>query len=215
MSNPQQHLDSIKDIRNIMERNSRFISLSGWSGIAAGICALAGTYFAGREIQCWQSGDCRFVPIVENGRINTDSTMLWIAILTFAGAFITAFLFTYIRSRKKNIPVWGYTARRVIINVAIPMLAGAIVIFHLMNNGLYEMAAPVSLIFYGLALISAGKYTLAEIRYLGLLELLLGLICLWFPEQGLYFWAIGFGVLHILYGIIMWLKYERDGGSEA
>ena len=96
------------------------------------------------------------------------------------------------------------------VAVAIPMLAGAIYLWQLMEAGSFGLIAPGSLIFYGLALINASKYTLGEIKYLGYFQLLLGLVNCTMPGYGLYFWAMGFGVLHILYGIIMWYKYERN-----
>ena len=60
----------------------------------------------------------------------------------------------------------------------------------------------------GLALINGSKYTLSDIRYLGLCQVVLGCICIFVPAWGLTFWAIGFGGLHILYGIVMWNKYK-------
>jgi len=75
---------------------------------------------------------------------------------------------------------------------------------------MYGMVTPSCLIFYGLALINGSKYTVSEVRYLGYLELVLGIVNLWATRYGLYFWAAGFGVLHILYGIVMWNKYERN-----
>ena len=65
------------------------------------------------------------------------------------------------------------------------------------------------LIFYGLALINSSKYTFFEIRYLGIAEIVLGLIASVFVSSGLILWAAGFGLLHIIYGIIMYYKYER------
>ncbi|MEI2748492.1 MAG: hypothetical protein V9E88_07025 [Ferruginibacter sp.] len=106
--------------------------------------------------------------------------------------------------------MWGNTAKRLLINVSIPLIAGGIFLFKLIHFGTFGLVAPGCLIFYGLALINASKYTLGEIRYLGYCQLLLGIINLWYEGLGLYFWAAGFGVLHILYGIYMWWKYERN-----
>ena len=96
------------------------------------------------------------------------------------------------------------------INVSVPMIAGGIFLLALIENGVYDFIAPGCLIFYGLGVLNASKYTLHETRYLGYCEILLGLICLYFPSDGLYFWAAGFGILHIIYGVFMWLKYERN-----
>jgi hypothetical protein len=135
--------------------------------------------------------------------------LLLIAVLTFVGAFISAFVFTYLRSRKNNIPMWGTATWRLLWNTLVPLCAGGLVILRMMQLGQFELVAPGCLIFYGLTLVNASKYTLGEVRYLGYGQLLLGVFNLWFTRYGLGIWAIGFGVLHILYGVTMWWKYER------
>jgi len=64
------------------------------------------------------------------------------------------------------------------------------------------------LIFYGLALVDAGKFTYGEVFYLGILEIITGLVSAFFPSLGLFFWIFGFGVLHVIYGLVMYRKYE-------
>ena len=200
MSEQNQHLESIEDIKRLMHKSSRFISLSGLSGVAAGVCALIASWIDYRKIQ--QAGN--------GGHESLETQLVMIGAVTFIAALVLAFLFTYVRSRQTGVAIWGYTARRVMINVFVPMLAGGLVIWRMIGFGYYNLVAPVSLIFYGLALINASKFTLNEIRYLGYGQLLLGLLNLWLEGYGLYFWAMGFGVLHILYGLIMWNKYERN-----
>jgi hypothetical protein len=185
-----------------MERSSRFISLSGWSGIAAGVCALAGAFTATYFVRQYQAG------AMEANML--EHVLLLVAGGTFAAAFVIAFIFTYTRSRKENVAVWGTSAQRLIINTAIPLVAGAIVAFRMLQLKEYGLIAPCSLIFYGLALVNGSKYTLGEVRYLGYFQILLGIINLWMPGNGIFFWAIGFGALHIIYGIVMWWKYERQ-----
>ena len=208
-----QSLLELQHIKKMMERSSRFISLSGLSGIAAGICALIGAWFAKDVIQ--RSGgpaaDQHTRIFFEEVTIRDfmSSQLLVIAAVTFIAAFLSAFLFTYLRSKKNNIPLWGTTAKRLMINVAIPLVAGGFYLLCEIRAGHFGLVAPGCLIFYGLALVNASKYTLDEIRYLGYLEILLGIINCWFIGYGLFFWAAGFGILHIFYGLIMWQKYER------
>jgi hypothetical protein len=99
------------------------------------------------------------------------------------------------------------------ISVMIPLMAGGLFCLAFLMRGDDFYVGPACLAFYGLALVNGGKYTLGEIRYLGYAELLLGCICLFFPGYGLYFWAAGFGVMHILYGIIMWNKYDKHAAA--
>lgn len=193
----------------MMERSSRFISLSGLSGVSAGLCALGGAWAAHTQIQHWLHGERGMVgsglQLVEN--------LLLIALLTFVAALVSAFIFTYLRSRKNNIPLFGAATWRLLWNTAIPLAAGGLFMLRMMQLGQYQLVAPGCLIFYGLALVNASKYTLGEVRYLGYAQLILGIINLWWVEYGLEFWALGFGLLHIVYGVAMWYKYER-GGAE-
>jgi hypothetical protein len=198
--------DTLQDIKRIMERSSRFISLSGWSGISAGICALLGAAAAYIRIKTYQ-GSRYDTGIAATNELLTD--LMVIAAATFVAAFTTAFLFTWLRSRKDNVPVWGRTAQRLFINTVIPMAVGGIVLLRAMQWGYFELVAPGCLIFYGLALVNGSKYTVGEVRYLGYGQIILGMINLYWIGAGLYFWAAGFGLLHILYGAIMWWKYER------
>lgn len=229
MNSKNQHLNTLQDIKQMMERSSRFISLSGLSGIAAGSCALVGAWFAHDVLRnsnfyidaadgnTFNGKDARY--LFDNGILNPtlkynalQEQLFYIAGLTFVAAFTLSFLFTYLRSKKTNTPIWGTTAKRLLINVSIPMIVGGIFLLKLLPHGstTFTLIAPGCLIFYGLALVNASKYTLVEIKFLGYGQLLLGIINLWFVGKGLYFWAAGFGILHILYGIIMWYRYERN-----
>jgi hypothetical protein len=204
----QQIETTLHDIKSMMERSSRFISLSGWSGVSAGLCALAGAWYTATQIACWRRGDCEFDSLVGADGLHFQSTLIRIALITFIAALASAFVFTYIRSKKTGSALWGHTTRRLTINVCIPMIVGGVFIFRMMEMGFFALVAPACLLFYGLALVNASKYTLGEVRYLGYGQLVLGVLNLWFLGWGLYFWAAGFGLLHIVYGFMMWWKYE-------
>lgn len=222
METKNKHLDTLQDIKQMMERSSRFISLSGLSGIAAGTCALVGAWFAGDVLKnanniILDDGNGNiYDKLYEMGVLNPKykyeifrDKLLLIAAITLVFAFVLSFLFTYLRSKKTNTPIWGTTAKRLLINVSIPMVVGGIFLFKILSYNAFGLIAPGCLIFYGLGLVNASKYTLVEVKYLGYCQLLLGIINLWFVGNGLYFWAAGFGALHIIYGIVMWYKYER------
>ena len=219
MDNEKEPTQALEEIKQMMDRSSRFISLSGWSGIAAGICALIAAWLAGKKLNEYGLNETEYV--VKSGYTMDDNLwqlnrdLLILAVITFIVAFLFAFLFTWFRSKKTDIPIWGFTARKVIINLAVPMMVGALLIWRITNLGVYGLVAPACLIFYGLALINASKFTLSEVRYLGYLQLLLGVVNLWALDYGLYFWATGFGMLHIIYGIVMWNKYERNEKTDA
>lgn len=207
---PTDSLQDIRDIRQLMERSSRFISLSGLSGVAAGLFALAGAAIARYIVfkNYYTAYDDR------GGYSDTDFArlklqLLGLAAAVFAAAFITAYYFTWRKSSKEGTSLWNPTSRRLMWNMLIPLAAGALFILGMLQYNDWRFVAPACLIFYGLALVNASKYTLTDIRYLGYCEIVLGLINMQWVGKGLYFWAIGFGVLHIIYGISMWWKYER------
>jgi hypothetical protein len=208
-------LQAIQDIKRMMERSSRFISLSGWSGISAGICALGGAWAAHMRLK--ERLPQYDLTLHYPRRVDTSSDLVntlegdltWVAVITFIAALVTSFIFTYVRSRRNGVPIWDRTVQRLAWNTLMPMAAGGFLIFRAMQLGYFGLVAPGCLIFYGLALVNASKYTLGEVRYLGYGQIILGIINLWAIGYGLYFWAAGFGVLHIVYGALMWWKYER------
>lgn len=204
-----EHLDSLRDIKQMMERSSRFISLSGLSGIAAGACALAASAYTWRLMAPQRALGEDYVQVAFNTGSELKQELLLIGAITFLAALIVAFVFTYLRSQKTGVPVWGTTAKRLLWNTAIPLLVGGIVVIRLVQEGMAGLIAPACLLFYGLALINGSKYTLHEVRWLGYCQLVLGIINLWMIGYGLVLWTLGFGVLHIIYGAVMWWKYEK------
>lgn len=203
-----QHLDALQDIRKMMQRSSRFISLSGLSGIAAGIWALIGAYFAYDWIIEYYNND-QYGDTLSDNFQHLKWNLFLLAAAVAGLAVLSALYFTWRRAGKNKLPLWDHTSRQLVINTAIPMLAGGLFIIGMLQYNEWRFVAPACLVFYGLALVNGSKYTLSDIRYLGFLEILLGLVNMQFLGHGLYFWAIGFGVLHIIYGFVMWWKYER------
>jgi hypothetical protein len=206
MTNSAQSLETLHDIKRMMERSSRFISLSGWSGIAAGACALAGAGMAYRRITYYYQSEYKKVG---GAIIELKYDLILIAFLTFAAALMLASFFTFLKSKKEGVAIWGAAARRLMWNTFLPLAAGGFLIWHLIEISGYGLVAPSCLIFYGLALVNGSKYTMGEVRWLGYGEIILGIVNLWFPGKGIFFWTFGFGVLHIVYGFAMWWKYER------
>lgn len=205
MANQQEQLDALSDIRKMMDRSSRFISLSGLSGVFAGFTGLVGAYMAHQELVKYANGDYG-TDIVE-----LEANLIKLGAAVLMVAVIGGLLFTLRQSRKKKLPFWDKTSKNLLINLAIPLVAGGFYILSLLfaEVASYGMIAPTCLVFYGLALVNASKYTYSDIRYLGIIEIILGIIALFNIGYGLYFWAFGFGVLHIFYGLIMYFKYER------
>lgn len=202
----EKYIDDIREIREMMDKSSRFISLSGWSGVSAGIFALLGAYIGYRNIYVDPSYSAydRIVLSSENWW-----TLLLIAITTLLLSIIFGIYFTTRKARQNNQPIWGSTSKRLVVNLMIPLIAGGILCLMLLMKGYIGLVAPMTLLFYGLSLVNASKYTLSEMKSLGILEIVLGLVAIQFIGYGLIFWAVGFGLLHIIYGIIMHFRYEK------
>lgn len=210
---PSDSLQDVRDIRRMMERSSRFISLSGLSGVAAGLWALIGAWIARYVIfeKYYADYDRRKTfSVADFAALKTQ--LLGLAAGVVIAAFLSAFYFTWRKSNSQGVSLWNHTSRRLFWNMLIPLAAGGLFIVGMLQYNEWRFVAPACLIFYGLALVNASKYTLTDIRYLGYCEIVVGLVNLINKEwigYGLYFWALGFGVLHIVYGISMWWKYER------
>ncbi|MDP3144680.1 MAG: hypothetical protein Q8N66_04700 [Bacteroidota bacterium] len=210
MENQQQHLDALKDIRQLMKQSNRFLSLSGLSGIFAGIYALIGAY-AGHVVIMNFISDCRLNDYSEE-KYNVMIVMCAvICALVLGMSLITAFIFSGRKAKKTGQKLFDHTTWQLLINMFIPLAAGGVfciaMLFH--GDGFVVLVGPAMLIFYGLALVNGSKYTLHDIRYLGCMQIVLGILASFYLGYSLLFWAIGFGVLHIVYGTIMWFKYDR------
>ena len=197
----------LSSIRNLMERSAKFISLSGLSGIMAGVYALIGALLGYKTVYL-HNGGLRYREYLVN-----DSTVLWklslIAIGVLILSILTGIWLTIRQARKKGENFWNPVSRRLLMNMSVPLVTGGLFILILLLRGDYGIIASACLIFYGLALVAASHYTVTDVKWLGLCEIILGLLAALFPGYGIVFWVIGFGLLHILYGSIMHFKYNQ------
>ncbi len=213
IQNYNSHLEALNEIRLLMERSSRFISLSGLSGVAAGVSALLGAAAAFLYLGAAPFSGQRpyYLVAVQAERWGMDYITFFLldGVLVLMLALGSGIFFTTRKARRKGQPIWGPLTRRLLANLALPLLAGGVFCLALAYHSMGELIAPTTLAFYGLALVNASKYTLNDIWYLGIIEIALGLVALFLPGYGLEFWAVGFGLFHILYGALMYFKYER------
>lgn len=189
-------VENLKEIRSLMERSSRFISLSGLSGISSGIIGLAGGFFA---LYLYRSQE--FSPgLVQN--------IILLAVLVLVSAMTVAVLFTVRNAKKKGLKCWDRMSKVFLFNFLLPLASGGIFCGILLFYEIYLLIIPAMLIFYGLALFNASNFTFSVIRFLGIIEMLLGIIAAFTPDYSIYLWTTGFGFLHIIYGIFMFNKYK-------
>lgn len=212
MNQQQEQLDAIRDIRNLMERSSRFSSLSGLAGVIVGILAIGATTAAYLllGITPFEPGYATLLN-KESPIAGYPSFTLLVAdfALVLLLSLLTGIYLSVRKARKLQLPVWDATAKRMLLNLSIPLVTGGIYCLILLYQAQPALVLPATLLFYGLALLHASKYTINDIRYLGVLEVMLGLMASYFTDQGLLFWVVGFGILHIVYGIRIYFKYEQ------
>ena len=200
--NSEDYLKDISEIKNLMSKSSKFISLSGLSGILAGIYALIGAGFA-----YWLVGQSGREYLILDGKV-----FRWIVIdLLLVGVFSigTAIYLTTKKAKKNDEKIWNAFTKRLLTSFIVPLVAGAIYVIIILSQQRYGQTGALMLLFYGLALLNASKYTLGDIRYLGYTQIILGLISAVYPGYGFWFWVVGFGFMHIIYGASMYYKYDR------
>lgn len=202
----KDYLKDITEIKDIMSRSTRFISLSGPSGILAGVYALAGGFIAYNLLSGYAGGN-QLSGVLPLGILQL--ILIGLGLLVAILSVVTAYFLTRKKARKNKEKMWTPASRRLFESFLIPMLAGGIFVLLLIDRGYYGLIAPATLIFYGIALFNASKFTLSWVKYLGLSEIVLGLLSLWFFGHGLFFWMAGFGVLHIVYGTLMYFNLDR------
>lgn len=204
MSDTKDHLRELTEIRSMMERSSKFLSLSGWAGVFAGIYALSGAYIAYQVLQFrpQQLMSPEATPSGAGGIL-----LLGIAVLVLAVG--TAVLLSARKARKRGEKIWNGTSRRLLLNMLVPLLTGGILILVSLSKSLTGMLVPLTLIFYGLSLFNVGAVTYRELRSLGIVQIVLGLLSFYYVHYGLLFWAAGFGIMHIIYGIYIHYRHER------
>lgn len=202
----KNYQEDLQHIRKMMEKSSRFISLSGISGVFAGLFALAGAIYVYFFFK--KNGVDYFEGTVKYYEKDIITHLVIVAMVVMVLAISSGAYFTIKKSKAHHLQIWDATTKKLLYNFAIPLGIGGLFCAGLLYHGLHGLLSPATLIFYGLALFNAGNYTFSDIKYLGLCEMALGIVSLFFLGYGLFFWAIGFGVLHIVYGLIMHKKYK-------
>jgi hypothetical protein len=208
MKEEKDYIRDITEIRTMMERSSKFLSLSGWAGIMAGIYALVGAYIAFHFFEF--NPDDSTSSMGMSGDLSSGfSKVIFLAILILILAIGTAVYLSRKKARTRAEKIWNATAKQLLINMAVPLFAGGILILVCISKGMIGLVVPLTLIFYGLALFNASKFTYDEVKMLGIIQIGLGLAAAYFVAYGLLFWALGFGVVHICYGIYIHRRYEQ------
>lgn len=207
MTTQEEQLAAIAEMRSLMAQSSRFISLSGLSGVWAGSVALAGYAAAS-----WKLGRFASHDNANRASLLTPEQLEFLildASAVLALALAGSVYFTTRKASASGVPVWSGAVKQLLMHLFVPLALGGGFCLVLLWHGAVAFVAPATLIFYGLALQSASKYSLPELWYLGVTECVLGLLAAIWVGHGLALWGLGFGVMHILYGGVMYWRYDR------
>lgn len=203
-----EHLKNLADIRSLMERSSSFISLSGLSGISAGIVGLIAAFILNSRLKGFMDYTNPGL-MTEAARSGLISFGIIFSAIVVIITFAVAIFFTARKAKKRGLPVWDGSAKRLVVSLFIPLVTGGLFCLILLYQRFDWLVLPSMLVFYGLALLNAGKYTLNEIKWLGISEIILGLAAMLFLDSAIYFWGAGFGLMNILYGMAMYYRHEN------
>jgi len=209
MDSSNRPLETLTEIRDLMQRSSKFLSLSGLSGVSAGIVALVGALVAYLRLKTDAFSYESTSQLSELTRGEMMEFVLIDGTIVLIVALALGMFFTIRKAQKVGQPIWNSTSKRLIVSLIIPLVTGGIFCLAMFYRGILWVSFPATLIFYGLALLNASKYTVRDLEYLGISEVVLGLISLFLTGYNLLVWAIGFGVLNIIYGTVMYYKYDR------
>ena len=207
MPDKSKYEADIASIRHMMDRTSKFISLSGLSGVLAGVYALIGAGVVYFMVHFPRSPFSYRIETIQP--FDTIMKLLVVAVVVLVASIGTGLWLSSKKAQKAGVKIWSASSKAMLVNLAVPIVSGGIFILILLMNGHYGVVAPACLVFYGLGLINASPNFYDEIRYLGYSEIFLGLVSAALPGYGLLFWSLGFGVLHIIYGSLMFRKYDR------
>jgi hypothetical protein len=201
MKEKQDYIRDITEMRTLMERSSKFMSLSGLACLMVGVYALSAAWIAYRHFgfnpdKIEYSPD-RFLPVV------------FLALTVLILAIITTIFLSYKNATRRGERSWNSTVRRLMVNMAVPLITGGILMLIFISKGYIGLIAPFSLLFYGLALFNSSKFSYPELRSMGLIQIALALFSIYFIGYGLLIWALGFGIVHIIYGTYLHYRYER------
>jgi hypothetical protein len=181
-------MDNLSFIRQTMERATAFTAVPGWGGVGMGVLALAAAAVAETRIT------------------RTEWLVTWLATsalgLTLGGWTMAS------KARRAGTTVFSYSGRRFVLSYVPPLLVGALLTGVLVRAGLWSALPGTWLLLYGTGVVTGGAFSVRVVPLMGLCFMVLGAAALFSPASwGNILMAAGFGLLHIVFGLIIARRY--------
>ncbi len=211
--NNNDAINTLREIKDIMQKSSRFENISGFSiiiiGIYASIVSLGAWLLLGKHepyswLPTWSTDFALNTP----GR---TWTAILCALVLLVVSFGTVCLMSYFKTKRVNHRfVFDHTVRRSLWAFFVPAATGGLLCLAMLQQGHYGITSSFMLVFYGLALINCAHHTTSRLALLGYVELLLGIVDCFVVSHGILFWFLGFGLWHIIFGIFFTLSNRHQ-----
>jgi len=188
-------LDNLQFIRSAMERAGSFTAVPGWGMVVLGVTALAASAIAGA------------LPVAP-AYGTSQSRWLWVWMfeaLLGAGVGVAALLYKAIRAGDAIVHGPG---RRFGLSVLPPFIVGALLTYVLWQAKQLALLPAVWMLCYGAGVVTGGAFSMRVVPVMGICFMILGAAALFAPVSWLaWLLAIGFGGLHIVFGMIIARRY--------
>jgi hypothetical protein len=184
----ERAMDNLRYIRETMERASSFTGISGWGQVAIGVTALGAALLAAQQatVKAWLT--------------------VWIAEAMFS--LLIAGWSMDRKARAANMPLFSGPGRKVAFSLSPPLFAGALLTAVLYRAKLTNAIPGTWLLLYGTGVVTGGMFSVSIVPAMGLCFMTLGAAALFAPAVlANWFLALGFGILHITFGVIIARRY--------
>ncbi len=178
----KQAQEALAYIRQTMESASTFTALSGWGLVAVGVVGMVAAVLA------WRTG-------------TPEKLGIWVP-AALVGV-LCAGVANASKARRLEMPLWSGSFRKVAWVMTPVLAAGALLTLAMVNASVRHLLPGTWLALYGAGVTAGGTFSLRAVRWMGLAFIVLGGLAFWAPQQGIVFLAVGFGVLHILFGFYL------------
>jgi hypothetical protein len=181
-------MDNLRYIRETMERSSAFTGVPGWGQVAIGVTALGAAFIAANQ--------------------STPKQRLTVWIVEAVVALLIAGWSMDRKARRVQLPLFSGPGRKVAFSLSPPLFVGGLLTVVLYRAGLTNAIPGVWLLLYGTGVVTGGMFSVTIVPIMGLCFMALGAVALFMPpEFANWFLALGFGGLHMIFGVVIARRY--------